>query len=458
MTTAGLPVHFVPPGTRDRVDIAYSRTDDPRSAIWIRMDDRDRAETRIRVGREEGLPLLEFGPTRPGGPRIVREEGRVRIDNDLIRTGGHFLSGEHDRAVPLGPRDCRMVEESLAYREKILHRPILDLYALFLGELLAERYQRLLLWPPGKSHGVALSHDVDYPEMVRWIEIPRYLVREKGRARPGVIGDILTGRNNFWRFEEWAELEAEAGFRSAHYLCGRRGSLPGYLLSKPDPFYDVGTSKFRTALGDLVAKGFEIGVHLSYDAYLSTEAMKEEVGRVAKASGSTVLGGRHHCWRVNPDNPAQTAARHDRAGLLYDTSICYEQRAGFRYASCHPFRFFSPETGTEVPTVQLPTCLMDDHLFGYAGLGYQAGPEAEIEALLASVREVGGIFLADYHLRVLNQTFFPGWADTYRYLLARVAADSEAFSDTPANLARRWVEFRTRLADWEIDEDRRSDD
>jgi hypothetical protein len=274
--------------------------------------------------------------------------------------------------------------------------------------------------------------------MIRWIEVLRYLFKHKKQSKLTTVIDILRGKENFWRFEDWVNLENQYGLKSAMYFCGAKGSLSGYFLKAPDPFYDVRQDRFKRVLNYLVQNGFEVGMHSSYLAYQSIERFLEEKKTVEKSLGESIFGNRHHYWHMNPDNLSETAIMHEKIGLLYDSSVCFAKRAGFRFGICSPFHLYDPVRQREVGALELPASLMDDHLFKYFRWSYFNEPHFEIDALITSVKEQGGLFFIDYHVRGFNETFYPKWVESYQYILEKISEDGDFYSDTPCNIARIW--------------------
>jgi hypothetical protein len=141
---------------------------------------------------------------------------------------------------------------------------------------------------------------------------------------------------------------------------------------------------------------------------------------------------------MNPDNPSETAAIHEEIGLLYDSSICFAKRSGFRFGICSPFHLYDPIRHQPIKSLELPTSLMDDHLFKYFRLSYFSKPQLEIDALINSIKEFGGLFFVDYHVRGFNETFYPKWAESYEYILKKIKEEGDFYSDTPLNIAKHW--------------------
>ena len=199
-----------------------------------------------------------------------------RVENDIVLTTYILISGLHELGTKRDAHNHHHIETSVLYQKKILHIPLINQYASLLRKTFAS-YNPLPIWPKGKTWAAAITHDVDYPQMIRWIEILRYLVTHKGPRKLSVITDIVAGKNNFWKFQDWINLEIKNEVRSAFYFCGRKGSLLEYLIGIPDPFYDVCSEKFRTVINQLKENGFEVGLHASYNSFKSLAALKTEI-------------------------------------------------------------------------------------------------------------------------------------------------------------------------------------
>jgi hypothetical protein len=141
---------------------------------------------------------------------------------------------------------------------------------------------------------------------------------------------------------------------------------------------------------------------------------------------------------MDPNNPSETAVIHKEIGLLYDSSLCFAKRSGFRFGISSPFYLYDTTRQAPVGVLEFPTSLMDDHLFKYFGLSYFNKPQSEIDALINSVKGQGGLFFVDYHVRGFNGTFYPKWVESYEYILKRINDEGDFYSDTPLNIAKFW--------------------
>ncbi len=439
LSIAGLPFHFIE-DEKERADIYYGKACPGDYGLFIEMADirKENIGRPIKVVKENNHVFLLFTNRQREDNLLIGNNNNTCIWNDIILSSFYLLSGWEERFIHRDRKDRHIVQESFLYREKLLHHPIVNQYSTILRDFFRASHHPIPLWPSNKKYAVALSHDVDYPEMIRWIEVLRYLVKYKMQSKLTKVMDIFTGKENFWKFEDWVKLENRYGLKSAMYFCGLKGSLLRYFLKAPDPFYDVRQDQFKRVLDYLVQNGFEVGMHSSYLAYQSIDRFLEEKKTIEESLREPIFGNRHHYWHMNPDNPSETAVMHEEIGLLYDSSICFAKRSGFRFGICSPFHLYDPIRQGPVGVLELPTSLMDDHLFKYFGLSYFSKPQFEIDALINSVKEHGGLFFVDYHVRGFNETFYPKWVESYEYILKKISEDGDFYSDTPLNIAKFW--------------------
>lgn len=416
------------------------------------------------AGREEprglreqaGLWFLDFG--EPVGGVERNADGHLRFASDIIFASFWLLSGAREPHYHRDDRDNFHLRGTFLGREGVLEKPFVSLYAAFLRRHFAA-LGREPLAPPwlrdGRKAALALSHDVDYPEIIRGIEFLRVLAGQAGMPRRRALA-VLNGSSHFWKFAEWVEFARRYDARPAFYFSARRGSLLQYAAGTPDCFYDICSPRFRRLFAELREQGCEIGLHASYNAYRDAQQLRREKETLEQAAGAPVEGGRHHYWRLNPQAPHETLAQHAAMGMRYDSSLAFDFYPGFRRGICHPFRPFHPGERRELDIVELPPTWMDDHFHRRLAMNHIAGPtaaEAEISArtfahargLLDAVRSTGGVAVLDYHVRGMNGEFYP----RYGPWLSRFAEqhfDSELSPVTPRDLVRQYRDYEQQLA------------
>src|SRR5207248_9397564 len=107
------------------------------------------------------------------------------------------------------------LSNSFFLRHSLQQKPVVSLYAAFFRELFGQWGYEPLPFPGAGSF--VFTHDVDYPQMIRWIECLR-LLRDRGLKSFGSIAGILNGSNHFWKFADWVEAARALGERPAVYV------------------------------------------------------------------------------------------------------------------------------------------------------------------------------------------------------------------------------------------------
>jgi hypothetical protein len=402
-------------------------------------------EAPVKINYEKETPFLFFDKTGTNNKVYLQDNEKVLLTNDIIFSSFYLLTGWNEKFINRDNKDRHNIQQSFLYQNNLLHTPIVNKYADILLDVFKGSRQPLPPWPYGKKYAVALSHDVDYPVMIKWIEAIRYCAKNKPNINPVKIFDILFGKETFWNFEKCMELETRYSLKSAFYFCGYKGNLLRYLFYSPDPFYDVSGKKFYQVFQNIKNQGFEIGMHASYLAYKSVVSFKAEKQKIESVLGKNITGNRHHYWHWNQDDPAQTSAIHNEIGLVYDSSICFEKHSGFRYAISSPFHLYASNASARIDTLQLPPSLMDSHLFDFRKESNFTKYEDMIDSLIHNAKSSGGVFVVDFHPRTLNNTFFPEWGDSYKYLLDEICKNDDFFCDTPTGIANYWLEREKQL-------------
>lgn len=299
-------------------------------------------------------------------------------------------------------------------------------------------------WPCGKSHAVALTHDVDSPEravlarglvaeIVRGRTIPRrqayYAFRGELAARGWYEGLIAsTTKRREWDFAHWVREESRIGARSAFFFAPTRREQ-GH---PHDVHYDLSRHRYRRVMRQLIEGGFEVGLHVGYATRWSRPAVAPQARRVEALGGGKVSGVRHHYLQLNHDDPMSSLAEHAAAGLQYDTSIGFNDAPGFRAGLALPFRPWHPQHGTLESFVELPMTLADMHL--PRGDGDVA--RERVLAHLRQVRQLGGLAVLNWH--VGHWSSDSAWREAYLAACEHLAADHDAWIATPREIADWW--------------------
>lgn len=407
---------------------------------WANPADRRLAQLHI-----DAMPTgLRFSDDADLSPPPIQIDGVLWLPRDVIFDFFWLLTGQEEAQWSQDAHGFYTLPDTWLAQQVLEHAPasaLVETLAMLLHECgLGEPLPR---WPQGKRAAAAITHDVDYPEVIRWLE-PLRIVRRQGRRGIGPAWEVLTGRRNHWSFPQWMNFEAHYGVRSAFYFVARQGSLIEYARGTPDPFYDVTSSRFRRLLRTLIDGGWEVGMHASYLAYGARERFAGEKQRLELAAGAPVLGNRHHYWHMNPVDPEGTLQLHADIGLRYDTSLTHDRYLGWRRGVNVPFYPFAQRLRKEIGVVQLPVAWMDAQLAQRTDLT-QPQRNAIVCDLVDRVAAQRGLFVANVHDYVFDDVLFPGWLATLRAALEHITAHGDFWVATPAAIAQHWVERYQQL-------------
>jgi hypothetical protein len=455
----GIGVPWVEAGSATEADLAYSGARPaglPAGALWIPATsepDWNRPSPEIRWSGE--LPFFGPPPENPASGESV--------PGDAVYSAYALLTGSLEAGLPRDAWGVPVVLQSLAAAAGMLEIPVIERYeSALLGRLrasgrVAEVVQR---WPDGARGAVVLSHDVDSPwsnidTSYRWKRL-RLLVRrgrppEAARAAGSLARTaLLDAAGRFPRpaedpnlgFDAWIRFERELGTGSAFYVAVVTSADPeGH---PKDVTYDYRHPVLLQEMRRAAEAGWEIGLHLSINAWPSLERIRAEKRRLEEAlGGRAVTGLRHHFWAMDPERPERTLALHAEAGFGYDSSLGLNDAPGFRRGIARPYRPYDRVSRRELPILELPPTLMDGGIF-YHDLSAEEGAE-RIRRHLRSVLSEGGAAVLDWHLEQMNPSRLRGAGPALCQVLREIAGDRSIFWASPERLASWWRGRRASL-------------
>jgi hypothetical protein len=163
-------------------------------------------------------------------------------------------------------------------------------------------------------------------------------------------------------------------------------------------------------------KGQEIGLHGTVRSHHSIEALIKIKNELISVTGRNQTGIRQHrlMWK-HPD----TALIHEKAGIVYDTTLGFAGYEGFRNSYCHPFRLYDFEKERMLSYWEIPLIVMDSTLFYYRKLDFRDALKT-IDQLLNEIAAFNGVFTLLWHNDYFDEVERPGITDFYNDLLERI--------------------------------------
>lgn len=397
------------------------------------------------IGQDNGLTFPIFDHTASSSRPIQTAANQVICQRDLIFDLFWLVTGQEEQFWPKDRHGFHDLTGTALLNKQVLRQALASEMVGWLENTLLKLGcgSPVPRWPNGKRAAAGIGHDVDYPEVIRWLEPLRVVLRQGGRGI-GPAWSVLTGQRHHWQIPAWVELEKTLQTRSAFYFVPRQGSFLEYATSTPDTFYDITSPRFRQLFRYLGEEGWEIGMHASYLAYQSQEKFAAEKHKLEEACGQPVVGNRHHYWHLNPANVEETLFIHEQVGFKYDASLIFNRYLGWRRGLSQPFFPFYQAQRRELKTLQIPTAWMDDHLFGQR-LDNPGQPDELLQTLADHAAQQQGCLLIDIHDYVFDDTLFPDWMPTFRRLWEYLLNRGDFWFATPAEIAAHWTARYTEL-------------
>jgi hypothetical protein len=324
--------------------------------------------------------------------------------------------------------------------------PQVNLYAAWLGQVIEQTlgFRGARRWPDGKTCALALSHDVDRLDQgglrTAPLRAPNLGLRHNlALLRVRLRSVMSLPVDDFALFRELLDFEESHDFRSTFFFASH--SRWGEYAAPEDVLYEVDTPRMRRLLAEMLARGFEIGLHASYSAYRSADRLRAERERLSQVARTDVRGVRHHYWHLGPE-PAMTLKAHEEAGFLWDSSLAFNEDVGYRRGVALPYYPWDDHEQRPLRVRQLPVLCMDGALLRQATTVDDA--LRRFQDAIGFLRSGAGLGVIDWHSDAAHPSTpgFERWGQAYRACLSWLASQDDVWIGSLGNIAewldRRW--------------------
>ena len=380
------------------------------------------------------------------------------VSTDFISLVLRLLTLADEIALPDNMRDRlgNLSTHSAFPRSAYGDLPMVDMAVQQFKQKLVERGllredELLPRWPKGKRYAVLITHDTDGPCLLDTRELVKAGIKgffafdtpEKQAFFEGCRGRILGNSDPYFNFSRWAEFEQSLGVTSAFYIYVKSKGVPGHIHNPP---YRVKKSDSKwDILHELADRGWEIGLHSSIHALRNDSYLQTEKKDLENFLGETVVGNRCHYWRINWRDPSESLRSLESVGITYDCSIAWKDRPGFRSGTVTPYHPYDPKQSYNLRLLEIPTNIMDGHLFQYQK---KSDPSTGFASIVQSVKKYGGVLNLDWHTRTWVDHFsYAGWRSFLVEKLVELAESGEGWFTTPRNLSEFWLSREKQIGD-----------
>jgi hypothetical protein len=308
-------------------------------------------------------------------------------------------------------------QQSLAFRENFLDRPVINYWLKHLRDLLAGQHPEKSVSAP--AFKFEPTYDID--------EAYAYRYKDWKRSAGAAIKNLLKGD---WK--SWAErrnvlagkiadpFDAYSWIDDLHRPYAFR---PHYFFLVPAKTgkYDRNILPAETAMQSLIqqhAKKYAIGIHPSWQSGDDTTLLQTEIHRLEQISGVKITASRQHFIRMRlPD----TYRRLLHAGIKEDFSMGYGSINGFRASVASPFYWYDLENEQATSLLLRPFCYMEANSFYEQKITPLQALE-EMRHYYTITKKVNGTLSMIWHNTFLGTAKkFSGWREVYRQFIEEIA-------------------------------------
>jgi len=309
------------------------------------------------------------------------------------------------------------VDESLAFKNSFLDRPIVNEYVEMLWNML--EYLNIEQERKKQEFNLILTHDIDH--IYKW-DTPKKFFKH-------LVGDLVLRKSikaffsSIGYYMEVKRGKRKDPFDTFDYLMdiSEKLSIKSYFffmaegLTRYDNNY-VSSSKITQNLVKKIEKrGHYIGIHPTYNAYNRTEQLQKEKKELEVNFNTPIYVGREHylrfeiptTWQIWEDN-----------NMAWDSSLGYADREGFRCGVCYEYSVFNILTRKKLKLKEKPLIVMEESVTRRENLSSE-NMESIIENLLIKVKKYKGDFVFLWHNSSFNTEFWNRYKKVYENVLLR---------------------------------------
>ncbi len=294
-------------------------------------------------------------------------------------------------------------EESIAFKEKFLHRPLINEWLQDFKEQLGLQQPIPFTFLP--TYDIDIAYSFLHKGVWRNIGAGLLDLITLKWQQLGVRVSVLMGKRKdpFDVFGWLHQLHEQTNIKPYYFFlfAPRRGR------------YDKNIDPQLPAMQQLVhdhAIRYPVGIHPSWQSGDEPRLIKTEADMLSKATGAEVTASRQHYIRLTlPATYRHLLA----AGIRYDFSMGYGSINGFRASVALPFYWYDLEAEKATELMVFPFCYMEANSYFEQKQTAEQG-EAEMRKYYETVKQTGGLFVMIWHNSFLCDTGkWKAWRQVY---------------------------------------------
>jgi hypothetical protein len=315
-----------------------------------------------------------------------------------------FIKDKHNRFE---------ADQSFAFKNDFLDRPIVDEWILELKAALSARFKQIV-WP-ASSFKCLPTIDIDQlytikgkslvrfakPVLLNLLKLNFKQLAFIFKVRFGLIKDPFDQLKNF------ETLHAKYNLKAIYFI----------LFSKKYTKFDINISirnkDFRKSIREL-SKTATVGIHPSYHSRYDYKSVDEEIHMLANVTNAPINSSRQHYLKLRMPNTYKSLLS---LGIANEYTMGFASKPGFRAGTSHSFKFYDLKHEQTTFLTIHPFCVMDATFKTY--LHYDVDQAYEcIADLIQKLKEVNGTFTPLWHNESISEYgVWTGWSGLYEKML-----------------------------------------
>jgi hypothetical protein len=306
-------------------------------------------------------------------------------------------------------------DESLAFKNKFLEKPVVDIWAYKLLNHLQEKFPNY-------------KYQIRAYQFISTIDIDNaFAYKHKSLVRS--VGGFFKDLSQFKIFNIWDRFAVISRIKKDPFdtfdkiiAIKKQSNIRTifFFLIADYTTFDTNVSgsknKFRLLIKSMVDYA-RVGLHPSYFSMQNPSVLKKEKKRLERITNMPIMRSRQHYLRFSLPETYQHLIDLE---ITEDYSMGYASHVGFRASTCTPFYFYDLDFEIQTPLKIFPFALMDTTLNDYMKLTPKQSL-GKIRDLKNEVKAVNGTFITLFHNEALsNYLRWKGWSRLYD-LMVKIA-------------------------------------
>lgn len=374
----------------------------------------------IKYITQKSVPFIpEFNmPVIYGTPEILIKDHEIISGVDIFSSSFFMLTRWEEYVITKRDSHNRFPgEESIAYKNGFLNRPVVNEYT----EMLWNMFQHLGYRGERKKRTfqVVPTFDVDVP-----LKYPYLLSGLKQ-----IVGDIIKRRNFQQALKTFFEKTAvHFKLKQDPYNTFEKLLKSVKVHSMTPYFYFMSGGNVRYDNRDCLNHPFVkklvldlkqheavVGIHPGYETYNNPKELLRQKQELEQTFETTFTVSRQHFLRFEVP---QTWQYLETAGVLYDSSMNYASKEGFRCGVCYDFPVFNILTRQTLKIREIPLLFMDGNFATYQSHLSYLECKKSLSFLIKKVRRYGGAFVFLWHNSNFSGMKWKRYSGLYDFILS----------------------------------------